>query len=133
MIAVGDKKIGTKFTIQFSPTNPAHIRAAEILNSVSPRGKAQHIANALLCYEIHGESPDTERLRTVDEKLIEDVVKRVLRDLNGAEIFPSGGSENQWLPQAQTVDETAIDDASAVLGEDGFGAVAGALEMFRKK
>ena len=128
-----NKKSGTRFTIQFNLTDPAHIRAAEILNSVSPRGKAQHIANALLCYESHGEFPDKTNLRMVDEKLIEDVVKRVLRDLNGAEVFPSGGSENQWLPQAQIVDETAIDDASAALGEDGFGAVAGALEMFRKK
>ena len=45
------KMVDTRFTIQFSRTNPAHIQAAEILNQQGQRGKAQYIANAVLHYE----------------------------------------------------------------------------------
>jgi len=43
-----EKKMGTKFTILFSQTNPVHIQAADILNQQPQRGKAHYIANALV-------------------------------------------------------------------------------------
>jgi len=72
------KKAEGKFTIQFSRTDPAHIKAAGILNSKERRGKAQYITNAILYYEDHGGASDTKPSAPFDEKSIEAVVNRML-------------------------------------------------------
>ena len=74
------KKAGTKFTIQFNQTDPAHLQVAELLNKQGHRGKAQYIVNAVLHYENCDETPDLKRPALIDEKVIEAVVNRILCD-----------------------------------------------------
>lgn len=47
---MNEKKNTAKFTIQFNPEIATHLKAIKILNSISPRGKAQIITDALLMY-----------------------------------------------------------------------------------
>jgi hypothetical protein len=46
---------------------------------------------------------------------------------------PVGKIESSPLYQPPRDDEIIFDDAVEALGEDGFSAIAGALDMFRKK
>ena len=129
---MADKKADVKFTIQFNRANPEHLRAAEILNSLGRRGKAQYIAIAVLHYESCDKAAVSNRM--FDEKSIEAVVHRILRECNlndSAELPDADDSARQ--PQAQTIDETALECADESLSEDGRSAVAEVLEMFRKK
>jgi len=125
---MGDKKIDRRFTIQFSRTDPMHLRAAEILNKYERFGKARYIVNAILHYEDCGEHD----LAKMDEKRIEVVVSRILREnrASGADVRHSGDKQEN---NRQPYDEINFDDAIEALGEDGLSAVADALDMFRKK
>jgi len=132
---MADKLVDTRFTIQFSRTDPTHLQAAEILNRQGRRSKAQYLVNAVLHYENCGETPNIQRLAAFDEKVIEAVVNRILRDReeNGAPAPVGPVSVKQTETRSQSADEVNFDDAVEALGEDGFKAVAGALDMFRKK
>jgi len=77
---VGNKITETRFTIQFSRTDPSHIQVSEILNRQGRRSKAQYIVNAILHYENCGDTPNMRRVSELDIKLIETVVNRILRD-----------------------------------------------------
>ena len=129
------KKAGTRFSIQLSRTDPAHLRAADILNGKERYEKAQYIVDAVLYYERRGDMPEEQRPAVVDEKYIEAVVSRILRDRekDGAGTLPDaapvGKAENISLPDA----EINFDEAVEALGDDGFNAIAGALDMFRRK
>ena len=133
------KKAGTKFTIQFSQTDPKHLQAAELLNKQGYHGKARYIVNAVLHYENCDETPDMKHPTPVDEKFIEAVVNRILRD-RGERVVkkpvtststPASASKKQ-KPQ-QPIEEINFDEAIEALGEDDFNAVVDALDMFRKK
>ena len=132
-----DKKSETRFTIQFSRTDPAHLRVAGILNRLGRSFKAQYIADAVLFYE----SREDMRRPAFDEKYIGAVVNKILRDREncGAGESPAAApsvivSAGQVVePQPQAGADVAFDEAVEVLGEDGLGAIAGALELFRKK
>ena len=143
----------TKFTIQFSKSDPAHLRVVEILNQKERGGKAQYIVDAVMYYENAREAQAAQDLRSVrlDEKHIEAVVERILRDKQA-----SGGDDSSALTaisaatashaavsyeqdgtpsvyQAQHTDEIDMDSAMGALGEEGVNAVASALDMFRRK
>jgi len=132
---MADKLVDTRFTIQFSRTDPTHLQAAEILNRQGRRSKAQYLVNAVLHYENCGEVPNMQRPAAFDEKVIEAVVNRILRDRvesdTTAPAGPAPVKRIETLPQP--ADEINFDDAVEALGEEGFKAVAGALDMFRKK
>ena len=132
---MGIKKSSTKFTIQFNQTDPAHLQVAELLNKQGHRGKAQYIVNAVLHYENCDETPDLKRPAPLDEKVIEAVVNRILRDRK--EHFadtPIDSAPVELIKESQKSDEEInFADAMDALGEDGFNAVAGALDMFRRK
>ena len=139
---MGVKKTGTKFTLQFNQTDPMHLQVAELLNKQGHRGKAQYIVNAVLHYENCDETPDINRPVRVDEKIIEAVVNRILRDrgehIVEKAVVPSPVKRTEKIQQPhsneeQSDEEINFDEAMDVLGEDGFNAVAGALDMFRKK
>ena len=129
------KMAETRFTIQFSRTDPSHLQAAEILNRQGKRSKAQYITNAVLHYENCGETPNIQRTSEFDIKIIESVVNRILRDREETgkdktnDTAISGKSKNPILD----TEEISLDDAFEALGEDGFNAVAGTLDMFRRK
>ena len=136
---MGVKKTGTKFTLQFSQTDPLHLQVAELLNKQGHRGKAQYLVNAVLHYENCDELPKIKRPVRVDEKIIEAVVNRILRD-RGERIVektvvptlaPAAKIKKSQQPQPD--EEINFDEAMEELGEAGFNAIAGALDMFRKK
>jgi len=128
------KKDEGKFTIQFSRTDPAHIKATGILNSKERRGKAQYIANAILYYESYGGAPDTKSSVPFDEKSIEAVVNRILlnRVAGNIGIMPEADSSGQ-NKQPQPDKDIVLNDDIKALGADGLNAIAGAMEMFKMK
>ena len=128
------KKAATKFTIQFSRTDPSHLLVADILNGLERHGKARYIVEAVLCYENRKEDGGKNLSSAIDEKRIEAVVKRLLRERNGngtgtlpAAVFV-GQVENS--PQFNDV---MFEDTADDLRADDLNAVAGVLDMFRKK
>jgi len=112
-----DKKVKTRFTIQFSRYDPSHLQVAEILNRQAMRGKAQYIVNAVMYFESHNES-DTKMTSSIDKSYIESIVDKMLRDREkkGAGITPDAAPLKQ---------ET--------IGANGLIAVASTLEMFRNR
>ena len=129
------KKTTTKFTIQFSQDNPLHIQAAEILNRQTQRSKAKYIAEAILHYERCDVVPNTKKLMVFDEGQIEAVVNRILRDqqrsIHHSALAVSsiaGSSVSQ-----QSNEEIAYTNTLEALDEEGLGAIASALDMFRRK
>ena len=124
------KKDDMKFTIQFSKTNPLHIQVADILNRQDKRGKAQYITNAILHYE-NGGTPDARQPARNHEKMIEIIVNRLLRGKSqGTEVKHDSGIS---VKRTELIEEINFDGAMDSIGEDGFNAIAGALDMFRKK
>jgi len=121
VLFVSDKKTGRKFTVQFSRTDRDHIKAAEILNQYERFDKARYIVNAILHYEECNERKPAK----IDEKYIEAVVSRIIRENQAGGVKQSN---NQ-----QSFREINFDDAVESLGEDGLNDVANALNMFRKK
>jgi len=132
---VSGKIAETRFTIQFSRTDPSHIRVAEILNRQGRRSKAQYIVNAVQHYENCGETPDTRRTSELDIKAIETVVNRILRDReeNGLDKTNDNTQSDKVKKSIPDIEEISYDDALETLGENGFNVVAGTLDMFRKK
>ncbi|MCL2853856.1 MAG: hypothetical protein FWE20_12675 [Defluviitaleaceae bacterium] len=129
---MGDKKTDRRFTIQFSRTDPAHLEAASILNQYERFDKARYIANAILHYE-KCDQRDSLRSAKIDEKQIEAVVSRVLRESHSSGTEAAQDSDNKREGHHKHFDEITFDDAMESLGEDGLNAVSDALEMFRRK
>ena len=125
------KSGGARFTIQFNGTDPAHLKTAELLNKQGHRGKAQYIVNAVLHYE-NGKAPGKECPAQIDETIIEAVVLRILRDKDGVVEHSAKPSKPPEFP-TQTTEELHFDETVETLGEEGLHAIAGALDMFRRK
>lgn len=132
---MGGKISETRFTIQFSKTDPSHLHVAEILNGLGRRSKAPYLVNAVLYYENRGEIPQMPHATELDIKVIEAVVNRILQDRqeNGTDKPASAVQEEQKKKMPKSAEEISFDDALEALGPEGFNAVAGTLDMFRKK
>ena len=64
------KKDRGRFTVRFDMENPDHVRAVEYLERQRDRGKAQYLADAILCYE-KAEKPTTaDRSSSVNSPLL---------------------------------------------------------------
>ena len=125
------KKDDMKFTLQFSRNNPLHIQVADILNKQDKRGKAQYIVNAILHYESGGEIPDAKQPVKNHEKMIEINVSRLLRGREqSADAKHDSGIS---VKRTELVEEINFDGGMDSIGEDGLNAIAGALDMFRRK
>ena len=122
---MGGKKTGTRFTIQFRETDQAHLQVAELLNSRGHRGKAQYIVDAVMHYE----GRDASTPAQIDEALVEAVVIRILQDRGK---FADKLASPSTLP-APPIEEVRLDEAMESIGADGLHAIAGALDMFRRK
>ena len=131
------KKTDTKFTIVFSRYESSHLHVAEILNSKGYRGKAQYIVNAVLHYENCDKQLDMKRPSRIDEKAIEAVVNRLLRDMEVISVSSNktinSVPEKRSNMQPEPVDTISFEEAVEELGEVGYEAVLSALDMFRKK
>ena len=128
---MGNRNGGARFTIQFNGTDPAHLKVAELLNKQGHRGKAQYIVNAVLHYE-NEKAPGKGCPAQIDEAIIEAVVLRILRDRGGAVEHSAKPSKPPPL-STQTTKELHFGETVEALGEEGLHAIAGALDMFRRK
>ncbi|MCL2772676.1 MAG: hypothetical protein FWD71_04930 [Oscillospiraceae bacterium] len=128
------KIVETRFTIQFSRTDPSHLQVVEILNRQGRRSKAQYIVNAVLHYKNCGETTNMQRTAEL-EKIIEVVVNRILRDReeSNKDKINDETTPGKLKKQSPVTEEISFDDALESLGKNGFNVVADALDMFRKK
>ena len=72
------KKDRGRFTVRFDMENPDHVRAVEYLERQRDRGKAQYLADAILCYE----KADAKSFQQTDRALIEQIVQEYLEKQN---------------------------------------------------
>ena len=121
------KKNEARFTIQFSETDPKHLRAIGILNRQGRRSKAPYLVEAILHYESCAKTPDTSSSNLVE--IIQDVVMQML---NQQQIEFAGHNDTS-LPVSTPVCAKKIDfdDAVNTLGEDGIAAIANSMSQFR--
>lgn len=68
------KKDRGRFTVRFDMENPGHVRAVEYLERQRDRGKAQYLADAILCYV----KVETKSFPQADRALIEQIVQEHL-------------------------------------------------------
>ena len=68
------KKDRGRFTVRFDMENQDHVRAVEYLERQRDRGKAQYLADALLCYE----KAEMKSSQQTDRALIEQIVQEYL-------------------------------------------------------
>lgn len=73
------KKDPYKFTIQFNPADPIHLQTADLLNRQGRR-KAQFLVNAVMHYIHCSQTPDIPQAPPLDTKLIETVVRQILKE-----------------------------------------------------
>ena len=100
------------FTIGFDETDPAHVRAAEILNGT--KKKAQLIAAAILSYVDSVDSeriPDfhVESLQPLLEKLIQKELEKAMASYSVDSVDKGGQSSDSVLdlsPEEKEMDET---------------------------
>ena len=125
----------TKFTIQFSRTDPSHLQVVDILNRQGRRSKAQYIVNAVLHYENCGETPSMQRASELDITVIEAVVNRILQDKKGNSIKETNGTtvSEKIIRSISDAEAINVDDALEMLGTESFSTITGTLEMFKKK
>jgi len=160
MMLMYGKKSETKFTIQFNRMDASHLQVADILNRQQRYGKAQYIVDAVIHYINCGLTEPALRPVRIDERHIEAVVRRILLDgqyggivlADGrasatddtSAVFSSAGrihntpqddlADSIPLPAQPLVDADMIfNEAVETLGEDAVNAIAGALDMFRRK
>lgn len=128
---MSEKKEQNKFTIQFSPADPAHRQVIDILNQQGRR-KAQFLVSAVQHYLHCPETPDIPQPVPVDTRVIEDIVRRIIE--GRSEPFPAERKQDTAQPQS-TVPKTEnldCDEYSQLLGTDGMNAISQTLAMFRK-
>jgi hypothetical protein len=133
---MADKKDKSRFTIQFSETDPAHREVIEILNRQGRRSKAPYLVNAVLHYEGRTESSVRQPgSLAVDVAAIEAVVKRLLGDMGRGQPEKSEppAPKRKTRRTVQPSEEIRYDDALDALGPDGLDAIAGVLDAFRQK
>ena len=84
-------------------------------------------------------TPDTTLPARLDEKSIEVIDKRMLRDQqeSGGTVqtiyVPVGQVESQSDQSSLYTEDVDFDDVTEALGEEGMKAVTDALDMFRRK
>ena len=105
-----NKKNPTRFTVRFNPKILSHLQALKIINSVSERGKAQLIADALLLYN--------QTIHSVDVSNVDDIVELVSQ----AEIEAEKEKENkkEMKEVEKTTSEEKIDSGDTEDDNDGF-------------
>ena len=124
------KKDPYKFTIQFNPADPTHLQTADLLNRQGRR-KAQFLVNAVMHYIHCSQTPDIPQEPPLDTKLIETVVRQILKE---QQIMPPAPEPEQQsapiLPPADN--DLHYAEAAETLAEDGLAAIANTMAMFRR-
>ena len=122
------KKNPYVFTIGFDETDPAHVRAAEILNGT--KKKAQLIAAAILSYVDGGDSegiPDfhVEALEPLLEKLIQKELKKVMRD-------QLTSSDDKMAQLSESVLDLSPEEKQIEMDESITQNIMDAMDVFRR-
>lgn len=124
------KKDPYKFTIQFNPADPTHLQTAALLNRQGRR-KAQFLVNAVMHYIHCSQTPDIPQELPLDTKLIETVVRQILKEQQT--MPPAPEPEQQSAPILPPADnDLHYAKAAETLGEDGLAAIANTMAMFRR-
>lgn len=124
------KKEPGKFTIKFNILDPAH---RQVIDTLEPMGrtKAQFIANAVLHYLHCSQTPDIPQPVSTDYTAVEAIVRRILAErLQEPPAQPKPQETKKALRKSEDI---RLDDAEAILGEDGMAAIADTLSAFRGK
>lgn len=124
------KKDPYKFTIQFNPADPTHRQTSELLNQQGRR-KAQFLVNAVMHYIHCSQTPDIPQEPPIDAKLIEPVVRKILKEQQTASAeAKSKKPTSTTLPAPET--DFPFEEAADALGADGLAAIASTMAMFRR-
>lgn len=113
---MGEKKDRERFCIKFNARDSAHRKAMEILEKQGPRGKAQFIANAVLCYAGYLERPEISQAQTPrlqEEEYVKQLVREVLASEEKKRLEKEGraGSKSESRPGEQDNDSRLEDGA----------------------
>ncbi len=122
------KKEPGKFTIKFNVMDTAH---RQVIDTLEPMGrtKAQFLANAVLHYLHCPQTPDIPQPVPADYSAVEAIVHRILE-----ERLPEPPARQQGTKKKHRKSEDIrLEDAEAILGEDGMAAIADTLSAFRGK
>lgn len=125
------KKEPGKFTIKFNVMDPAH---RQVIDTLEPMGrtKAQFIANAVLHYLHCPQTPDIPQPAATDYSAVEAIVRRILEE-RLPEPPAQPPARQQGTKKLRKSEDIRLEDAEAILGEDGMAAIADTLSAFRGK
>lgn len=124
------KKEPGKFTIKFNILDPAH---RQVIDTLEPMGrtKAQFLANAVLHYLHCSQTPEITQAAPADYTAVEAIVRRILDErLREPPAQPPLQGSKKKLRKSEDIQ---LEDAEAILGEDGMAAIADTLSAFRGK
>lgn len=136
---MNEKKRPGRFTVQFNLSDPQQACTVEILEQQG-RQKARFISTAVLHYINCKKTPEVSLPPTIGAKEIERIVLSVLQKYTGETAVPP--SPPQIAPDTKIVPSTEAsgeelpptgEDLRALLGDDGFSAIANTLASFRQK
>lgn len=126
------KKEPGKFTIKFNVMDPAH---RQVIDTLEPMGrtKAQFIANAVLHYLHCPQTPDIPQPVPADYSAVEAIVRRILEERLPEPPAQPPAKQQGTQKKLRKSEDIRLEDAEAILGEDGMAAIADTLSAFRGK
>lgn len=129
---MAEKKEPGKFTIKFNVMDPAH---RQVIDTLEPMGrtKAQFIANAVLHYLHCPQTPDIPQPTPADYSAVEAIVRRILEERLPEPPAQPLAKQQGTQKKLRKSEDIRLEDAEAILGEDGMAAIADTLSAFRGK
>lgn len=129
---MAEKKEPGKFTIKFNIMDPAH---RQVIDTLEPMGrtKAQFIANAVLHYLHCSQTPDIPQQAPADYAAVEAIVRRILDERLREPPTQPPARQQSTQKKLRKSEDIRLEDAEAILGEDGMAAIADTLSAFRGK
>lgn len=126
------KKEPGKFTIKFNVMDPAH---RQVIDTLEPMGrtKAQFIANAVLHYLHCPQTPDIPQPAPADCSVVEAIVRRILKERLPEPPAQPPARQQGTQKKLRKSEDIRLEEAEAILGEDGMAAIADTLSAFRGK
>lgn len=128
MISMAEKRDRYKFTIQFSPADPAHQQTVDILNQQGRR-KAQFLVNAVMHYLHCSETPEIPQATPINAEAIEIIVRRILQEKSAS---APASQDTPKTKRERHAENTRYENAADMLGEDGLAAIRNTMAVFRK-
>ena len=124
------KKEPGKFTIKFNIMDPAH---RQVIDTLEPMGrtKAQFLANAVLHYLHCPQTPDIPQQAPADYSAVEAIVRRILEEQLPEPIAQPPARQQGAQKKLRKSENVHLENAEAILGEDGMAAIADTLLAFR--